>query len=188
MTQRNTATGWVTLPLIRLRPSNLSVLTSTGLLLLSVVLAGCADRGLEQAREDAAEAKATVERLKFNLEQARKETSTLKAEFNAVRQSRDELEEKVARSIEERNQAATVAQQAQEVINELAARSSGQAGATAALEQQIAELRALVAEQQALIEQLQKGEAAEPTEEPLVEVPEEPLPEEPLPPDPNENP
>ncbi len=177
---------------VRLRPCRTLVVGFAGLLLLSVAGAGCKDRGLQQAQEEAAEAKATVERLKFNLEQARKETSTLRAEFNAVRQSRDELEEKVARLIEERDQAVTVTRQAQDVINELAARSSGQAGATAALEQQIADLRALVEEQQALIEQLQKGVTgeppAEPPVEPPVEVPEEPLPEEPLPPEPNENP
>ena len=181
------AVGWAALPHMRLRPAKMSLVVLTGWLLLSVALTGCKDRGLQQAQEQAAEAKATVERLKFNLEQARKETSTLRAEFGAVRQSRDELEEKVAQLIQERDEAATVAQQAQEVINELAARSSGQAGATAALEQQIAELRALVAEQQALIEQLQKGEAPEPTAEPPVEPPEE-VPEEPLPPEPNENP
>ena len=181
------AIGRRALPHMRSRPAKMSLVVLTGWLLLSVVLAGCSNRGLQQAQEEAAEAKATVERLKFNLEQARKETSTLRAEFNAVRQSRDELEEKVARSIEERNQAATVAQQAQEVIKELAARSSGQAGATAALEQEIAELRALVAEQQALIEQLQKDAAAEATAEPPVEPPVEVL-EEPLPPEPNENP
>lgn len=188
MAQRTRVTGQATLPLARSRAGSMPIITSVGLLLSWILLAGCADRGLEQAQEEAAEAKATVERLKFNLEQARKETSTLRAEFNAVRQSRDELEEKVARLIEERNHAATVARQAQDVINDLAARSSGQAGTTAALEQEITELKALVAEQQALIEQLQKGVTAEPPEEPPVEVPQEPLPEDPLPPEPNENP
>lgn len=187
MKQRKTAAGSVTLPLIRLRAEILSPIVSTGFLLLSVVLAGCTNRGLEQAQEEAAEAKATVERLKFNLEQARKEISTLKAEFGAVRQSRDELEEKIAQLIKERDQAATVARQAQEVINELAVRSSGQAGKTVALQQQITDLRALAEEQQALIEQLQKGVAVEPTAEPPVELPEE-VSDEPLPPEPNETP
>jgi hypothetical protein len=183
MKQRKTAAGSVTLPFIRLRAETLLPIASTGLLLLSVVLAGCTNRGLEQAQEEAAEAKANVERLKFNLEQARKEISTLKAELSAVRQSGDELDGRLAQLIKERDQAATVARQAQEVINELAARSSGQADTAASLQKQVAELKALVAEQQALLEQLQKEEVSEPVDEPPVE-----LPEEPLPPEPNEDP
>jgi flagellar biosynthesis chaperone FliJ len=138
-----------------------------------VFLSGCDKRAVEQAQQEAREAKATVQQLKHNLALAEKEFANAKAELNVVKQNRDELQEQVKQATEERDQALELAQKAQEAV---LAKSGGQTSATAALQQQITELNALVAEQEKLIEQLKKGEAAEPV----------PLPDEPLPTEPNE--
>ncbi|HNS20047.1 MAG TPA: hypothetical protein PKH24_06085 [Sedimentisphaerales bacterium] len=129
---------------------------------LLVFLAGCDKKAVEEAQQEAREAKTAVQQLKHNLGLAEKEIAGTKAELAAVRQSRDELQGKINQIIQERDTALEYAQKIQEA---LAARSSGQAGATAALQQQIAELNALVADQQKLIEELQKNAGAEPTEE-----------------------
>ncbi len=88
-----------------------------------------------------------------------------------VKQGRDELQKQVKQANEERDQALDLAQKAQDAV---LAKSGGQASATAALQRQIAELNALVAEQEKLIEQLKKGGGDEP-----VLPSEEPVPTEP---------
>lgn len=120
----------------------------------SLAIGGCTDPKQE---EEIREARATVAKLELRMAKAVEEISTLKAELNAVKQSREELQTQVNQFIHERDQALMFAQQAQEAITQLTARGSGQADATAALEKQVADLTALVEEQQALIEQLQKG-------------------------------
>jgi PBP1b-binding outer membrane lipoprotein LpoB len=145
------------------------------LLLLLLVLPGCESRALEEAQQEARDAQVTIERLKHNLNEATREISRLKAELGAVRQTRDEVQGDTARLIQERDQALALAQQTQETVAQLTARASGQVTAATAFERQIADLKALVAEQQKLIEQLQKGA----TVEPPVEGTEEPLPAEP---------
>lgn len=129
---------------------------------LLVLLAGCDKRAVEQAQQEAREAKTAVQQLKHNLALAEKEIASTKAELNAVRQSRDELQGKVDQLTRERDEALEYAQQAQEALK---AASGNQAGTTAALQKQNAELTALVAEQQKLIDQLQKGAEAEPQPE-----------------------
>ncbi len=151
-------------------------------LLLLTYMGGCKNRSLEQARQETRDARIAVSQLKASLLKAEKEVATVKAELNAVRQSRDELQETIVQLIEERDQALEFGRQTQEAITALTARASGQANATAALEQQIAQLKARVEQQQALIEQLQKGTAdespaAEPTPQPADGS---------LPPEPNE--
>ena len=128
---------------------------------LVVLLAGCDKRAVEQAQQEAREAKTAVQQLKHNLALAEKEIASTKAELNAVRQSRDELQGKIDQLTRERDEALDYAQQVQ---NALKATSSGQASTTAALQKQNAELNALVAEQQKLIDQLQKDAEIEPEE------------------------
>jgi len=152
-------------------------------LLPLLLLGGCKSRALEEAQQEASDAQVTIERLKHNLNEATREMSRLKAELGAVRQTRDEVQGDIAQLIQERDQALALAQQTQETVARLTARASGQVTAATALERQIADLKALVAEQQKLIEQLQKGATAEPLAEPPVEGTEEPLPAEP-----NDNP
>lgn len=137
--------------------------TAGGLLLTAALLAtpGCGDSDLEKAQKDAREAKATVKKLELSLERAMREISDLKNELSVVRQTRDELQKQVDQLAQERDKAAVLAQQAEQVITHLSTRAEGQVGATAALRKQIDDLKAVVADQQALIEELQKGGTAE---------------------------
>jgi predicted RNase H-like nuclease (RuvC/YqgF family) len=132
---------------------------SFSVLCFLVLLGGCGSKALEQARQEAREAKVAVQQLKHSLGLAEKEIANMRAELKAVRQSRDELQESIDQANKERDKALGFAQQAQEAIT---AQSSGQVSATVSLQKQVAELAALVAEQQKLIDQLNKGEAVEP--------------------------
>lgn len=130
------------------------------LLLLLPAGTGCKDRA---AQQEVADARAKVQAMRLNLERAAKEISDLKAERDAIRQNRDELQEKVTQIVQERDQVSLLAQQSQSVIKDLTTRTSGQLSATAALEQQVAQLKALVEEQQKTIERLKSAVAAPPT-------------------------
>lgn len=156
------------------------------LLLLGLLLpAGCRDRSLQKARQEAGDAKATVARLELRLAGALQEISDQKAELKAVRQTRDELQEQMDKIKQERDQALTLAGQAKEAITNLTVRSSSQAGATAGLEKQIADLKNLVQEQQKIIEEFQRGVTGQPTE---AEVPGETAKDKAPPAEPNEKP
>jgi chromosome segregation ATPase len=144
------------------------VIRGLGALCLAVLLAGCDRRAVEQAQQEAREAKTAVQQLKHNLGLAQKEILSTQAELNAVRQSRDELQGRIDQIVKERDKALEYAQKAREA---LAARSSGQTSATTALQQQVAELTALVAEQQKLIDQLQKSAGNEPAGPPPEQTP-----------------
>lgn len=126
-----------------------------GLTLL--VTAGCGKGGVEEAQQEAREAKATVKKLELNLDRAMREISDLKNELGVVRETRDELQRQVDQLVQERDKASVLAQQAEQVITHLSTRAEGQVSATAALRKQIEDLKAVVADQQALIEELQKG-------------------------------
>jgi predicted Zn-dependent peptidase len=129
--------------------------------------AGCRNRALEQARQEAREAKTAAKKMDYSLQTAAEEIARVKAELSSVRQDRDELQKRVDQLTRERDQASTFAQQAQEAISSLTTRESGQRSVTAALEKQIAELKTLVEDQQKLIDHLQKGAAtAQATEKP----------------------
>jgi chromosome segregation ATPase len=143
-------------------------------LCLLVLLAGCDKKALEQAQQEAREAKTTVQQLKHNLSLAEKEIADMKAELDAVRQSRDELQGTIDRAVQERDAALDLSEKANET---LVTRTSGQTSAMAELQKQIAELNALVAEQQKVIDQYEKNAEVEP-----VDLPPDDLP----PPDPNE--
>jgi len=175
--------GWMVAPL-RLGPLDRNKWLIP--LLLGLLLpAGCRDRGLQKARQEASEARRTVASLEMQLAGAKKEISETKAELKAVRQTRDELQEQMDKIKQERDQALTLAGQAKEAITKLATRSNSQAGATAGLEKQIADLKKLVQEQQKIIEELQKGVTGQPTEE---EVPGETATDKTPPAEPNETP
>jgi len=141
-----------------------AAISTTGGLLLTVALLvtpGCGDGDLEKAQKDAREAKATVKKLELGLERAMREISDLKNELSVVRQTRDELQKQVDQLAQERDKAAVLAQQAEQVITHLSTRAEGQVSATASLRKQIDDLKAVVADQQALIEELQKSSTAE---------------------------
>jgi uncharacterized protein YbcI len=139
---------------------------SVGVSLVLVVsllgFCGCDERAVEQAQQETRKAKATITALEFNLAKAEQQITDLKEELSVVRETRDELQKQVEQVIQERDQAAVLAQQAEQVITHLSARSEGQSSTTARLEKEVAELKALVADQQSLIEELQASAAAVP--------------------------
>jgi len=138
-------------------PSTRVALALAALLLVS---AGCGDSDLEKAQQDAREAKATVKKLELSLARAMQEIADQRAELTVVRETRDELQRQVDQLVQERDNATALAQQAEQVITHLSSRAEGQVGATAALRRQIDDLKAVVADQQALIEELQKAGGA----------------------------
>jgi len=177
--RRQSAQG---IAVIGLSSSALGCSSFVALTLLPLLFAaGCRNRALEQAQQEAREAKTSVKRMEYSLKTAAEEIATVKAELSSVRQDRDELQKRVDQLMRERDQASTFAQQAQEAISNLTTRESGQRSVTAALEKQIAELKTLVEDQHKLIEQL-KGAAAQPATATA------PATDKPSTPDPNEKP
>ena len=135
-----------------------------GMILMVALLsvAGCKGRELKQAKKDAREAKTTATRLQLQLNQVVQNHDALKDELNVVRETRDELQKLVDGLAEERDNASVLAQQAKQEIANLSSRAAGQTSEQASLQKEIEELKALVVEQQALIETLQAGASAEP--------------------------
>ena len=132
-----------------------SVVLIVGLLGLS----GCEDSELEKAQQEARRAKATVSALELNIAKGEQTISDLKEELSIVRETRDEIQKQIDQLTQERDQASMLAQQAEQVITHLSDRASGQTSATAAFQKEIEELKALVADQAAFIEELQKGDS-----------------------------
>jgi len=137
--------------------ATVSLILGVGLL----SLCGCENSALEEAQQEARRAKATVSTLELNIAKGQQEISDLKDELSIVRETRDELQKQADQLVQERDQALVLAQQAEQVITHLSTRASGQNSATEALQKEVAELKALVADQAALIEELQKGAATE---------------------------
>ena len=79
-----------------------------------------------------------------------------------VRETRDELQKQVDQLVPELEKARLLAEEAKQVIAHLSTRAQGQVNTTAALQKEIVDLKVLVADQAALIEELQKGAAEEP--------------------------
>jgi chromosome segregation ATPase len=144
------------------KPSSVAFLT----LLLLLLSAGCRNRALDQAQQEAREAKTTLYKLNYSLKTAAEEIATVKAELSSVRQNRDELQKQVEQLTRERDQASMFAQRAQEAITRLTTQTDGQGSTTVVLQRQVSELKTLVEEQQKLIDQLQKGVTAQPAAPP----------------------
>jgi chromosome segregation ATPase len=127
-----------------------------------LALSGCTDGDAEDARKEAREAKKKVSTLELSLARAQQQITDLKEELNVVRETRDELQRQVDQLGPELDKARLVAGEAEQIITHLSTRAEGQNTATAALEKEMAELKALVADQAALIEELQNVAAEEP--------------------------
>jgi len=136
----------------------------SSVLCLLLVLAGCKNRELDQARQEAREAKVTISKLNYNLKTAAENLATKDAELRAVQQNRDELQKQVQQLLQEREQTSTSVRNAQEAIARLTTQAKGQDSTTTALQKQVAELKTLVEEQLKLIEQLKKEAAAGPAQ------------------------
>jgi hypothetical protein len=132
------------------------------LLAVLLLLGGCKGRALEEAQQEAREAKATVNKLNYSLKTAAEEIATVKAELDAVRQSRDETQKRMEQLLRERDQASLSAQSAQEAVTRLTTQANGQGSMTTSLQKQVAELKTLVDEQQKEIDQLRKTTPAQP--------------------------
>jgi len=134
-----------------------SVAAASLLTIGCLALAGCKGRELEKAQQEAREAKVTIVKLEKNLADAIQEISEMKAERDAFRQARDELQERENQLLQDQEKASALVQRAEEMIVQLTTRANGQAGTTATLQKQIADLKELVAEQEKIIEELQQG-------------------------------
>jgi len=139
--------------------------------------AGCRNRALEEAQQEARDARVTINKLNYTLKTAQEKIATMDVELSAVKRDRDNLQKQVDRLAHERDQASDFAQQAQEAINRLNTQATGQTGVTTALQRQVGELRTLVDEQEKLIKQLRAEAAAAPPAD---------TPEKPSTPDPND--
>lgn len=122
---------------------------------------GCRD-GDEKTRQETTDAKAAAARLELSLAAAKRENDSLRDELKAVKQTRDNLQEQMDQIGQERDQAAMLARQANDAIAQLTARAEGQMGAAVTLQKQVDELKALVKEQQAVIDELQKTGTTQP--------------------------
>lgn len=123
-----------------------------------VFLSGCDKAAVEKSQQEAREAKTAVQQLKHTLALAEKEIAKLRDELVAVQKVRDQLQSQIATVNNDRDEALEIAQKAQESL----ARASGQAGAAATLQKQVAELNTVVAEQRKQIEELLKVTAGGP--------------------------
>jgi predicted RNase H-like nuclease (RuvC/YqgF family) len=126
----------------------ISVGTSLVLVASLLTFCGCDDGDVEKAQQETRRAKATITTLEFNLAKAEQQISDLKEELSVVRETRDELQNQVEQVVQERDQASVLAQQAEQVITHLSARSDGQSNEVAGLQTQIEELKAVIADQQ----------------------------------------
>jgi len=127
----------------------------------------------EEARQEAREAKKRVSTLELSLAKTQQQITDLKEELNVVRETRDELQKQVDLLVPELDKAQRVAGEAEQVITHLSTRAEGQNTTTATLQKEVADLKALVADQAALIEELQKAalEAPIPTDLPTEDDP-----------------
>jgi len=171
---------------VRCTPYRLSTLGASSPLALLTLLplllsVGCRNRALDQAQQEAREAKTTINKLNYSLKTAQEKIATMEAELSSVKLNRDALQKQVDRLTRERDQAAMFAQQAQEAITRLTTQATGQGSATAALQKQVVEFKTLVDEQQKLIDQLRAEVAAQPATPPPAQTADKPST-----PDPNE--
>jgi len=102
---------------------------------------GCKDKARERALAEAEEAQTELNKVRGELARSKREVADLRKELTAAKETRDELHLKVEQFIKERTGAATAAEQAQSVES---------------LQKELKQLRALVAEQQATIAEMQK--------------------------------
>lgn len=151
--------------------------TTVGLVLIAILMValatvgGCKGRQLEEAKSEAREAKATIAKLQVRLNQIVQDHEALKDELSVVRETRDNLQKEADALKMERDDASALAEQAEQVITSLSHQAAGQTSTQDSLKKQIEELKALVAEQQSLIEELQAGVPTEPN---IIDVPADP--------------
>jgi len=117
---------------------------------------GCKDKARERALVEAEEARTELNKVRGELARSKREVADLREELAAAKETRDELHLKVEQFVKERTGAAVAAEQTQETVRALTARSAEQTQSVELLQKEVKQLRALVAEQQATIAELQK--------------------------------
>ena len=130
----------------------------------SLVLMGCEDeQEKKKALAEAAEARMSLAKVKADLTRAKSQIAYLKDELEAVKQTRNELQEQAEPLVGERDFAIAAAEKAQERIKNLTAQLNEQAENEIMLRKDIQELELVIenqektiAEQQVTIEQLQE--------------------------------
>ena len=118
-------------------------------------LGGCNDSDLQQARQEAMTAKAEVRKLQLRLAHAESQINDMKAENRTVRETRDVFNDRVQQLAREKEKVSALAAQAQQTIASLSVKADNEADTTVSLKEQVAQLKALVAEQQTRIQQQQ---------------------------------
>jgi chromosome segregation ATPase len=132
--------------------------TSLFLIAALFAFAGCDDKELQQAKQEAAEAKAEISRLQLKLQQAEQDIQNRKIENNRLRERADTLNEKAGQLAQEKDKASKLADQAQQTATTMAAKAAkadNDADNIVLLKERVTQLTSLVAEQQAAIQQYQ---------------------------------
>ena len=126
-------------------------------------LAGCEDEEKNKAIEDAEQSRISLQTIEAKLTRARKEISDLQELLDAVTEQRDALEARMKGLLEDQGKATATAQEAQEGIRDLSARSIVQTQNVAELQNQVNELTSIIrlqeqtiSEHEALIAELLK--------------------------------
>jgi len=133
------------------------------LLACALVLIGCDDEVKNEAIEDAERSRRSLNAAEAKLTRAQKEIADLQALLYAVTEQRDKLEAQVKGVLEDQGKALATAEEAQEGIRNLTARSTMDTRNVATLQGQINELTSIIqsqeetiAVQEATIEELLK--------------------------------
>ena len=124
-----------------------------GFLLLACVflLIGCEDEEKKKAIEDAEQSRRLLNRAEAKLTRAQKEIADLEALVYAVTDQRDKLEAQVKELLEDQGNVLAAAQDAQDGIRNLTAKSTAQTRNVAALQSRVEELTAIVQSQEKTI-------------------------------------
>lgn len=140
---------------------NLHGVILLALLTCAVALPGCGDDEKAKALEEAENARISQNKAEVRLARAEKQIAELQALLEAVTAKRDEFAAQVRTLLEDQGKVVATAQQAQEGIKNLTARSSEQTENLTALHSQINELTQIIqsqektiAEQEATIQEL----------------------------------
>lgn len=143
---------------------NLYRLKFLPLLACALVLVGCEDEEKKKALEDAERSRISLLKAEGKLIRAQRHISDLQEELDAVKDERDTLEAQVKALLEDQGKAVATAEEAQEGIRNLTARSTVQTENVAAFQGQINELTSIIqsqeetiAEQEAIIAELLKS-------------------------------
>lgn len=121
------------------------------LLACAIALFGCEDDEKKNALADAERSRMSLVKAEAKLTRAQRQIADLQEELDAVKEKRDTLDAQVKKLLEDQGKAVAVAQEAQEGIRNLAARSTVQTESVATLQAQINELASIIQSQEKII-------------------------------------